>query len=50
MLEKTKGTLRHHLSIRVFVVYIDTGSPELNVPSKSHGLADENNYFFTECK
>jgi hypothetical protein len=41
MLEKNKGTLRHHLSIRVFIVYIDTESPELNVPSKSHGLADE---------
>jgi len=31
-------------------VYIDTGSPVPNVPSKSHGLADENKKFFTEWK
>ena len=29
-------------SIRVFVVYIDTGSPVPNIPSRSRGLADEN--------
>jgi len=50
MLEKSRGALKHHLSIRVFVVYIDTGSPVPNVPSKSHGLADENKEFFTEWK
>jgi hypothetical protein len=33
-----------------FVVYIDTGSPVPNIPSKSHGLADENEFFLTEWK
>jgi hypothetical protein len=28
---------------RNFVVYIDTGSPVSNIPSKSRDLADENN-------
>ena len=28
-----------------FVVYIDTGSPVSNIPSKSRGLADENKSF-----
>jgi hypothetical protein len=30
------------MSIGVFVVYIDTGSPVLYIPSKSRDLADEN--------
>jgi hypothetical protein len=34
----------------VFVVYIDTGSPMLNIPSKSRDLADENNKILTEWK
>jgi hypothetical protein len=42
--------LKWHLSIGVFVVYIDTGSPVTNIPSKSHGLADENKKFLTEWK
>jgi hypothetical protein len=33
--------LKHHISIGVFVVYIDYGSPVLNIPSNSRGLADE---------
>jgi hypothetical protein len=36
------GTLKRHISIGVFVVYIDTGSPVPNIPSKSRGLAYEN--------
>ena len=43
-------TLRRQLSIGVFVVYIDTGSPMPNIPSKSRGLADENKKFLTEWK
>jgi hypothetical protein len=35
-------TLKGYLSIGVFVVYIDTGSPVPNIPSKLRGLADEN--------
>jgi hypothetical protein len=31
------------MSIGVFVVYIDNGSSVSNIPSKSCGLADENN-------
>jgi hypothetical protein len=38
-------TLKRHKSIGVFVVFIDTGSPMLSIPSKSHDLADENNKF-----
>ena len=34
----------------VFAMYIDTGSPVPNIPSKSHGLADENKKFLTEWK
>ena len=30
-----------------FVVYIDTGSPVPNIPSKSHGLVDQNKKTFT---
>jgi hypothetical protein len=34
--------LKRHIAIRVFVVYIDTGSPVSNIPSKSRDLVDEN--------
>jgi hypothetical protein len=37
--------LKQHISIEVFVVYVDTGSPVLYIPSKSRDLADENNKF-----
>ena len=43
-------TLKWHKSIGVFVVYIDTGSPMLKIPSKSHDLADENNKILMEWK
>jgi hypothetical protein len=36
------------MSIGVFVVYIDTGSPV--IPSKSRGLADENERPLMEWK
>ena len=36
-------TLKRHISIGVFVVYIDTGSSMPISPSKSRDLADENN-------
>jgi hypothetical protein len=39
--------LKRHISIGVFVVYIDTGSPVSNIPSKSCDLADENNKILT---
>jgi hypothetical protein len=42
--------LKRHISIGVFVVYIDTGSPVSNIPSKSCDLADENNKILTEWK
>jgi hypothetical protein len=42
--------LKRHISIGVFVVYIDTGSPVPNIPSKSRDLADENNKMLTEWK
>ena len=38
--------LKHHISIGVFVVYIDTGSPVPNITSKSCGLADGNKNTF----
>jgi hypothetical protein len=38
-------TLKRHISIGVFVVYIDTGSPVLYIPSKSRDLADEKFFF-----
>jgi hypothetical protein len=41
-------TLKRHISIGVFVVYIDTRSPVLYIPSKSRDLADENNKILTE--
>ena len=40
--------LKRHISIGVFVVYIDTGSPVLYIPSKSRDLVDENNKILTE--
>ena len=40
--------IKRHLSIGVFIVYIDTGSPVLSIPSKSRDLADENKKFLTE--
>ena len=40
------GTLKRHISLGVFVVYIDTGSPVPNIPLKSCGLADENKKTF----
>ena len=42
--------LKRHISIEVFVVYIDTGSLVLYIPSKSRDLADENNKILTEWK
>ena len=42
--------LKWHISIGVFVMYIDTGSPVPNIPSKSRDLADENNKILTEWK
>ena len=38
----SRGKLKPHISIGVFIVHIDTGSPVPNIPSKSRGLADEN--------
>jgi len=38
----SRGTLKAHISIGVFIVQIDTGSPVPNIPSKSRGLADKN--------
>ena len=43
-------TLKRHISIGVFVVYIDTGSSVAGVPSKSRDLADENKKKLTEWK
>jgi hypothetical protein len=37
--------LKRHISIGVFVVYIDTGSSMPISPSKSRDLSDELNYF-----
>jgi hypothetical protein len=39
-----------HISIGVFVVYIDTGNSMPISPSKSRDLADENNKILTEWK
>jgi hypothetical protein len=39
-------SLKCHISIGIFVVYIDTESPVPNIPSNSRGLADENKYTF----
>jgi hypothetical protein len=49
-LKKTIKFTKMETSIGVFVVYIDTGSPVLYIPSKSRDLADENNKMLTECK
>jgi hypothetical protein len=43
-------TLKRHISIGVFVVYIDTGSSMPISPLKSRDLADENNKILTEWK
>jgi hypothetical protein len=43
-------TLKRHISIGVFVVYIDTESSVPGVPSKSRDLVDENNKILTEWK
>jgi hypothetical protein len=43
-------TLKRHISIGDFVVYIDTGSLVRYIPSKSCNLADENNNILTEWK
>ena len=42
--------LKRHISIGVFVVYIDTGSSMPISPSKSRDLADEDNKILTEWK
>ena len=42
--------LKRHISIGVFVVYIENGSSVPRVPSKSHDLADENKKKLTEWK
>jgi hypothetical protein len=42
--------LKRRISIGLFVVYIDTGSPVPNILSKSRGLADENSKLLTEWK
>jgi hypothetical protein len=42
----SQGTLKLHISIGVFVVYIDNGNPVPNMPLRSHGLADENKKTF----
>jgi len=39
-----------NISTEVFVVYIDTGSLVLYIPSKSRDLADENKTNLTEWK
>jgi hypothetical protein len=44
------GMLKRHISIGVFVVYIDTGSPVPNIPSRSCGLTDENKKLLMEWK
>ena len=43
-------TLKRHISIGVFVVYIDIGSSMPISPSKSRDLADENKKKLTEWK
>jgi hypothetical protein len=42
--------LKRHISIGVFVVYIDTGSSVPGVPSKSRDLVNENNKILKEWK
>ena len=43
-------TLKRHISIGVFVVYIDTGSSMPISLLKSRDLAEENNNILTEWK
>ena len=43
-------TSKRHISIGVFVAYIDTGSSVPGVRSKSRDLAYENNKILTEWK
>ena len=43
-------TLKRHITIGVFVVYIDTGSSMPISPSKSRDVADGNNKILTEWK
>jgi hypothetical protein len=47
---KKGRTFKRHISIGVFVVYIDTGSSIPISPSKSRDLADENNKILREWK
>jgi hypothetical protein len=42
--------LKRCISIGFSIVYIDTGSPVPSIPSKSCGLADENNKPFDGMK
>ena len=49
-LSELLNPLKRHISIGVFIVYIDAGSPVLYIPSKSRDLADENNKILTEWK
>jgi hypothetical protein len=42
--------LKRHISIGVFVVCIDIGSPVPNIPSKSRGMPYENKKLLTEWK
>jgi hypothetical protein len=42
--------LKRHISIGVFVVYIDTGSSVPGVPSKSRDLVNENYKILKEWK
>ena len=42
--------LKRHIFIGVFVVYIDTGNPVPNIPSKSRGLVDEDKKLSTKWK
>jgi hypothetical protein len=46
--ESVYRTLKWCVSIGVFVVYIDTGSPVRYIPSKSCDIADENNEILKE--
>ena len=43
-------TSKRHISIGVYVVYIDTGSSMPTSPSKLRDLADDNNKILTEWK
>jgi hypothetical protein len=43
-------TLKRHIPIGVFIVYIDTGSSMPISPSKSRDLANKNDKILTEWK